>query len=146
VVGDGKYRHFFQKRVSSTNCKFLGKREDVCSILKTADVFIHSTFLDNFPYSILEAMACKKPIISVPVGGIPELLTGCGLLVAPTANELFTRHAPIMLVFTDVFARNSVKYQSREYRHAFWDCGTILANTLAITTAHKIPSKNYKSR
>ena len=46
-----------------------------------------------------------------------------------------------MLVFTDVFARNSVKYQSREYRHAFWDCGTILANTLAITSAHKIPSK-----
>ena len=58
-----------------------------------------------------------------------------------TANESFTEHAPIMLVFTDVFARNSVKYQAREYRHAFWDCGTILANTLAITTAHKIPSK-----
>ena len=58
-----------------------------------------------------------------------------------TANESFTRHAPIILVFTDVFARNSVKYQSREYRHAFWDCGTILANTLAITSAHKIPSK-----
>jgi SagB-type dehydrogenase family enzyme len=58
-----------------------------------------------------------------------------------TANESFTKHAPVMLVFTDVFARNSVKYQSREYRHAFWDSGTILANTLAITTAHKIPSK-----
>ncbi|MDE1770823.1 MAG: SagB/ThcOx family dehydrogenase, partial [Thaumarchaeota archaeon] len=58
-----------------------------------------------------------------------------------TAKEQFTEHAPVMLIFTDVFARNSVKYQSREYRHAFWDCGTILANTLAITTAHKIPSK-----
>ena len=58
-----------------------------------------------------------------------------------TANESFTKHAPVMLVFTDVFARNSIKYQSREYRHAFWDCGTILANTLSITTAHKIPSK-----
>jgi SagB-type dehydrogenase family enzyme len=62
-------------------------------------------------------------------------------ILASTANESFTKHAPIMLVFTDVFARNSVKYQSREYRHAFWDCGTILANTLAITTLHKIPSK-----
>lgn len=58
-----------------------------------------------------------------------------------TANESFVRDAPIMLVFTDVFARNSVKYQSREYRHAFWDCGTILANTMAIASAHKIPSK-----
>ena len=62
-------------------------------------------------------------------------------ILSSTAKEQFTKHAPVMLVFTDVFARNSVKYQSREYRHAFWDCGTILANTLAITTSHKIPSK-----
>jgi len=64
-----------------------------------------------------------------------------GNVLDSTANEPSARQAPIMLVFTDVFARNSIKYQSREYRHAFWDCGTILANTLAITTAHKIPSK-----
>ena len=57
------------------------------------------------------------------------------------ANEQSVKFAPILLVFTDVFARNSIKYQSREYRHAFWDCGTILANTLAISNAHKIPSK-----
>jgi hypothetical protein len=24
--------------------------------------------------------------------------------------------------------RNAIKYQAREYRHAFWDSGTILAN------------------
>ena len=63
------------------------------------------------------------------------------IILDSTANDTSVRDAPIMLVFTDVFARNSIKYQSREYRHAFWDCGTILANTLAITTAHKIPSK-----
>ncbi|TRZ80443.1 MAG: SagB/ThcOx family dehydrogenase [Nitrosopumilales archaeon] len=64
-----------------------------------------------------------------------------GKILQSTADESFTKHSPIMLIFTDVFTRNSVKYQSREYRHAFWDSGTILANTLAITTAHKIPSK-----
>ena len=58
-----------------------------------------------------------------------------------TAEEQFTSQAPVILVFTDVFSRNSIKYQSREYRHAFWDSGTILANTLAITSAHKISSK-----
>jgi SagB-type dehydrogenase family enzyme len=58
-----------------------------------------------------------------------------------TAEESFTVQAPIILIFTDVFSRNSIKYQSREYRHAFWDSGTILANTLAITSVHKIPSK-----
>ena len=58
-----------------------------------------------------------------------------------TAEEPSVKQSPAILIFTDVFSRNSVKYQSREYRHAFWDCGTILANTLAITSAHKISTK-----
>ena len=62
-------------------------------------------------------------------------------VIDSTADESFVKQSPVMLIFTDVFSRNSIKYQSREYRHAFWDCGTILANTLAITSAHKIPSK-----
>ena len=37
--------------------------------------------------------------------------------------------------FLDVFARNAVKYQAREYRHAFWDSGTMIAHTLAMAAA-----------
>ena len=62
-------------------------------------------------------------------------------VIDATANEPFVKQSQVMLIFTDVFSRNSIKYQSREYRHAFWDCGTILANTLAITSIHNIPSK-----
>ena len=51
------------------------------------------------------------------------------------------KHAPVILVYTDIFTRNSVKYQTREYRHAFWDCGTILANTLALSSTHNLPVK-----
>jgi SagB-type dehydrogenase family enzyme len=40
--------------------------------------------------------------------------------------------APVSIVYTDVVWRNAVKYQAREYRHAFWDSGTIIANTLAV--------------
>ncbi len=64
-----------------------------------------------------------------------------GYVTSSTADEPFVRQASAILIFTDVFARNSIKYQSREYRHAFWDCGTIISNTLAITSAHKISSK-----
>lgn len=63
------------------------------------------------------------------------------ILANATANEPFTSTAPIMLVFTDVFSRNAVKYQAREYRHAFWDCGTILSNSLSMSNAQKIPCK-----
>lgn len=43
--------------------------------------------------------------------------------------------AQVSLVFTDVYWRNAIKYQAREYRHAWWDLGTMLANTLAVANA-----------
>lgn len=42
----------------------------------------------------------------------------------------------LILAFTDMHMRNAIKYQAREYRHAFWDSGTILAQTLAMASAH----------
>lgn len=63
------------------------------------------------------------------------------VFVDATANDPSMEHARVILVYTDIFTRNSVKYQAREYRHAFWDCGTILANTLATCSAHDLPSR-----
>jgi len=63
------------------------------------------------------------------------------VLVSATGNDTNAEQAPVILVYTDIFTRNSVKYQTREYRHAFWDCGTIIANTLAISSAHGLAAK-----
>jgi SagB-type dehydrogenase family enzyme len=63
------------------------------------------------------------------------------VLVGATGNDVNVEQAPMILIYTDIFTRNSVKYQTREYRHAFWDCGTIMANTLAISSAHDLATK-----
>lgn len=63
-----------------------------------------------------------------------------GSLVAASGNEPAVAHAPLILVYTDVFWRNACKYQAREYRHAFWDSGTILSHTLAVATSHGLPA------
>ncbi len=62
-------------------------------------------------------------------------------LVNATANDSDVKHASAILVYTDIFTRNSIKYRTREYRHAFWDCGTIIANTLAMCNSHHLISK-----
>lgn len=41
-----------------------------------------------------------------------------------------------VVVYTSTFWRNAWKYQSRTYRHAFWDCGTVLAHSLAAARAN----------
>ncbi len=59
-------------------------------------------------------------------------------LVELSGNEPGVAAASAVLVYTDVFWRNACKYQAREYRHAFWDSGTIISNTLAIAAAQGI--------
>ena len=63
------------------------------------------------------------------------------VLVEASAHEPSVARAPATFVLTDVVWRNAVKYQAREYRHAFWDSGTLLANTLAMAAAHRLPAR-----
>lgn len=62
------------------------------------------------------------------------------VLVEASGNHPAVANAPAIVCYTDVFWRNACKYQAREYRHSFWDCGTILANTLAASAANEISS------
>lgn len=64
-----------------------------------------------------------------------------GELVRATAAEPAVAAAPAVLVCSSTFWRNAWKYQARTYRHCFWDSGTILANLLAMTAAHRLPAR-----
>jgi len=63
------------------------------------------------------------------------------VLIHASGGEAALAGAPLAIVCTSTFWRNSWKYQSRAYRHCFWDTGTILANLLALTAAARIPTR-----
>ena len=63
------------------------------------------------------------------------------LLVAASGDASGMAEAPLILLYSDIYWRNAVKYQARAYRHAFWDSGTILANTLALAAAMGLPAQ-----
>ncbi len=63
------------------------------------------------------------------------------LLIEASGGERAVAHAPATIVFTSTFWRNAWKYQSRAYRHAYWDGGTLLANLLAVAASHNVPAK-----
>lgn len=81
----------------------VGIVEDVRLLMRAADVLV-SPFectckvLDH-PLSILEAMACERPVISTRVGGIPEILDGGdrGVIVPPKDARLLA-HAIVALL------------------------------------------------
>ncbi|MFT4524208.1 MAG: glycosyltransferase involved in cell wall biosynthesis [Granulosicoccus sp.] len=62
---------------------FTQNETDVCSWINACDLMIHATHSDNSPVSILEAMACKTPVVATNIGGINEQLDGgnCGTLI-----------------------------------------------------------------
>jgi glycosyltransferase involved in cell wall biosynthesis len=47
---------------------------EIARFYQAADVYIHGAIEDNFPTTILEAIACGTPVISTAAGGIPEQL------------------------------------------------------------------------
>ena len=53
---------------------FLGKRNDVPSVLAGSDVFVLGSSWEGNPLSVMEAMASGLPVVSTAVGGVPELV------------------------------------------------------------------------
>ena len=64
-----------------------------------------------------------------------------GVLAEASAGEPSVADAPVVIVTTSVYWRNSWKYQDRAYRHCYWDSGVILANLLAMGNAYRLPLK-----
>ena len=58
---------------------------DIAHYLQKAKVFISTSYTENQPLGVLQAMACELPVIAFRVGGIPEIIQDgeTGLLVEP---------------------------------------------------------------
>ena len=80
--------------VSRTNMTdsliFTGFRNDINILMSTCDiVVVPSIKPDPFPNTVLEGMACSRPVVAFPVGGIPEAIENgvSGLMVEDMTGE-----------------------------------------------------------
>ena len=67
----------------------LERHEDILPVYSGADLFVHPTAAEGFSLTIVEAMACALPVITVGRGAVAEIVDGAALTVdAPTPDEL----------------------------------------------------------
>jgi glycosyltransferase involved in cell wall biosynthesis len=89
LVGDGSLRKDMEAKARDLklngNIKFVGARPDIPQILSIIDIFILTSLSESLPNSVLEAMACEKPVVCTEVGGIPEVVLNAenGILARP---------------------------------------------------------------
>jgi len=89
IIGDGKERKNLENTIKENGLKdkiiLLGKKNNASQYLKAFDVFVLPSLKEGFPWTILEAMAARVPVIATRVGAVPEIITHKedGILIEP---------------------------------------------------------------
>lgn len=79
------------------------------TLLAKADIFVLPSYFEGLPVGLLEAMAIGIPIVTTPVGGIPDLIEDgvTGLLVKPGDSAALA--ASLIRLGTDSKLRQSLR-------------------------------------
>jgi glycosyltransferase involved in cell wall biosynthesis len=97
ILGEGELRAPLERQIHELglgrHVTLGGFRDDAIGVLKSFDVFVMSSVTEGLGTSILDAMACGKPVVGTSAGGIPESVVDgvTGLLVPPKDDAALGR-------------------------------------------------------
>lgn len=86
---------------------FTGSVENVPEYLQASDIFVFPTENDAFPSSLVEAMTCRLPVITTPVGAIKTIVTDQqnGLVVQPGDFQQLYEALEMLITNTNLGSR-----------------------------------------
>lgn len=93
IVGAGELEDALKRQIREHQLEkhvmLAGFRPDVLSLHKGFDIFAMSSVTEGLGTSVLDAMACAKPVIATRAGGLPEMVIDeeTGVLVPPRDHD-----------------------------------------------------------
>ena len=111
ILGEGELRQPLEHLVKGHHLEkhvlLPGFRTDVFGCIKGFDLFVMSSVTEGLGTSLLDAMACARPIVATRAGGIPEIVEDgvTGLLVQPRDHTAMAAAIVRMLSDADLRRR-----------------------------------------
>lgn len=122
--------------------------EGVSRLMHESDALVLFTYSENAPCVISEALACGLPVISTPVGGIPEMVGDkTGILVKPGDEDALANAITKVANGDTRFDEESIKEAAKAY--SFSAVGRqlmgVYADAIAASQAQPSQRANDKS-
>ena len=136
IFGEGELRLPLEKQIKQLN---LGKRvllpgfrEDVLSLMKSADLFVMSSVTEGLGSAVLDAMAMGHAVVGTRAGGIPEAVVPgeTGLLVEPGDPRALADAIVTLLTRDDL--RQAYGEAGRKRVAAHFDVNNLVEGTLQV--------------
>ncbi len=107
-------------------------RDEVFRLYHEADVFVLPTWREGFPNVVIEAMAAALPVVSTPVGAIPEAVEDgrSGLLVP--VRDAAALEAALRRLIDDPAARLAMGARGRARVESTFSFEAVVARLAAI--------------
>ena len=104
-VGDGPARGELKRRISEVRLEsrvhLVGQKphEEIPHWLSASDIFVLPSHWEGLPNVVVEAMACKRPVVATCVGGIPEAVEDGegGILIDKSNVEALVKAIALLL-------------------------------------------------
>jgi glycosyltransferase involved in cell wall biosynthesis len=121
IAGDGSLREPLRRLAKDLGVEgqtnFLGNisHEKIPEVLRTFSIFAALSLRESFGVAVLEASACKLPVVVTNVDGLPEVVQGgvTGLVIPPRDAEAAA--AAFSVLFEDAKLRERLGAAGREF-------------------------------
>jgi glycosyltransferase involved in cell wall biosynthesis len=100
-------------------------------LYRQSHAFVHVSLTEGVPQVLLEAFAARLPVAATAVGGVPELVEGCGLLVPPSDADALAAALTRLAADADLRARLVARASQRAREHTLHAEAERLAEFLA---------------
>jgi glycosyltransferase involved in cell wall biosynthesis len=136
ILGEGELRTPLERQLKDLHLERVvrmpGFREDVLSLMKSADLFVMSSVTEGLGSAVLDAMAMGLPVVGTRAGGIPEVVVHgeTGLLVPPAEPKPLAAAIVRLLKDPELRSRYGKAGQARVEKHFGVDA--LVEGTLAV--------------